>query len=293
MDDKLLFVQFPHPGGEQGQDRDRAGWKSWNRGLHRRKFLEQVGTYVGGAKAEKILFWGEWEPESKVQRIENPLPCGPRFIHEPRYVLPKSYKGLQNTDPFVFGEGFLYGFCKQPSFRQLSNLEPGSIILFGSCKDGGFVLDTLFVVGNRQRIDHAGAKDLEGRIPREYLEVTVLPWYGNVAKAKGCAKPQKCRLYFGATLENRVHGMFSFFPCQPDKADSRGFVRPQLDPRKKLKRVLNPRKCTGVKYSSVRGLTEMKSVWDDVVKQVKDNHLELGVYAEMPKKCLRSPCPRW
>lgn len=30
----------------------------------------------------------------------------PRFIYEPYYVVPKSYEGLENTDPFVFGEQF-------------------------------------------------------------------------------------------------------------------------------------------------------------------------------------------
>ncbi len=290
MDEKLLFVQFLHPGGEHGQD--CPGWKCWNRGIHKRKFLKRPGRYDGSRGVQEILFWGEWEAESSVQCIERPTDHGPRFIHEPCYVVPKPYRRLQNTDPFVFGEEFLYGFCKQPTFRQLSHLKPGSIILFGSCKDGGFVLDTLFVVGNCPPVQHSSAKDLEGKIPREHSEVTVLPWYHNLGKPKECAQGQKCRLYFGATPNNPIDDMYSFFPCQPYEAGSRGFARPQLDPRKKLKRVLNATKCTGVKYSSVRDLTEMKSLWDEVVKQVKDNHTELGVYAEMPKECLRSPSPR-
>jgi hypothetical protein len=235
-----------------------------------------------------MLFWGEWKPESKVQRIERRDDDGPRFIHEPCYVVPKSYKGLQNTDPFVFGEEFLYGFCKQPTFRQLSNLEPGSVILFGSCKDNEFVLGTLFVVGNRHPIDHSSVNDLVGRVSRQYMEVTVFPWHKNAAKGRACAgtSSQKCRLYFGARPDNAVHGMYSFFPCQPYQAESGGFARPKID----LKRVVNPKKCAGVKYQSDLGLDEMKLLWDKVVEQVKEQGLALGVYAKMPESKAHSPC---
>lgn len=223
-----------------------------------------------------------------MQRIEHRVDVGPRFIHEPCYVVPESYKGLQNTDPFVSGEEFLYGFCKQPTFGQLAKLKPGSIILFGSCKGGGFVLDTLFVVGNRPHVDHSSAKDLkgqEGHIPQEYMEVTVRPWYESVGKANGCARPQKCRLYFGATPDNPAHnGTYSFFPCQPYEAGSRGFARPKIDLIIDCEHVINPRKRICVKFTALR-LDAMKSLWDRVVEQVKGRHLELGVYAQMPEKC--------
>jgi hypothetical protein len=291
MDDKLLFVQFPHPGGEHGED--LADWKCWNHDDHKRKFLRRAGKYAGCSKVQEILFWGEWEPESKVQRIKNPLPCGPRSIHEPCYIVPGRYRGLQNTDPFVFGKEFLYGVCKQPTFRQLRHLKPGSIILFGSYKDGGFVLDTLFVVGNRPPLGHSSAKDLEGHVRKRYLDVTVKPWYKNSARGRGCgaASRQKCRLYFGATPDNPVDGMYSFFPCQPYKANSRGFARPRI----RLPNRINDNLNQGVRFrdkdrTEQLELTAMKSLWDKVVKQVKDQHLKLGVYAEMPEKCSHSPC---
>jgi hypothetical protein len=291
MDDKLLFVQYPHPGGEHGQD--CPGWKCWNRGFHKRKFLKRPGRYVGSREVQEILFWGEWEAESSAQRIEHPIDHGPRFIHEPFYVLPKHYKGLQNSDPFVFGEEFLYGFCKQSHFSQLAHLRSGSVILLGSCKDGGFVLDMLFVVGNCPPIDHSSAKDLKGKIPPVYLDVTVLPWYGNVGKVKGCAQRQKCRLYFGATPDNPVNGMYSFFPCEPYGVNAKGFARPRISLSGRIRDNLKRgAKFRGKDRTERLGPAAMKMLWDEVVKQVEDNQLELGVYAEMPKKRLRSPCPR-
>jgi len=289
MDEKLLFVQFLHPGEEHGKD--LPGWKCWNRGKHKRKFLKRSGKYVGCPGMQEILFWGEWEPESKVQRIEKPVPPGPCFIHEPCYVVPKSYRGLQNTDPFVFGEQFLYAVCLQRTFRQLSHLAPGTVILFGSCKDNGFVLDTLFVVGNRPPVDHSSAKDLEGRVCKGYFEVTVNPWYKNSARGGACAtaNSQKCRLYFGASPDNPVHGMFSFFPCCRYEVDSTGLARPKIDLGIDLKQLVNPNKCAGVKYTPL-GLDGMKSLWDKVVEKVKNEHLEMGVYAEMPERCSDSPC---
>ena len=135
MDDKLLLVQFTHPGKEH--EPDDGLLKRWNKRPrpHKRKFLKQNGRYLAGGKVAegKVLFWGEWEPESTVERkIDEPILRGPRFIYEPYYVVPRSYNGLENTDPFVFGEQFHYTVCKQRTFTQLRHLLPGSVILFGS-----------------------------------------------------------------------------------------------------------------------------------------------------------------
>jgi hypothetical protein len=64
--ERRCFVQFIHPGGEHWPDRgDR---KFWNREAHRRKFLKGRGRYITGGEAREgeIVFWGEWEPESRV-----------------------------------------------------------------------------------------------------------------------------------------------------------------------------------------------------------------------------------
>ncbi|MGO9166978.1 MAG: hypothetical protein ACLP56_08895, partial [Candidatus Sulfotelmatobacter sp.] len=67
MDDKLLFVQFPHPGGEHRPD--GGSIKKWNRKphQHQRKFLKRAGRYISNGQIVEgeMLFWGEWEPESR------------------------------------------------------------------------------------------------------------------------------------------------------------------------------------------------------------------------------------
>jgi len=151
MDEKLCMVQFLHPGGEHRPDVGAV--KRWNTREHKRKFLVRPGKYVADAKllAGEIEFWGEWEPESRVVKaIADPTPHSPRFIYDPYYVLPDSYVGLQNTDPFVFGEQFQYTGCQQRTSNgatQLRFLSRGSVILFGSCENrNAFTLDTVFVV---------------------------------------------------------------------------------------------------------------------------------------------------
>src|SRR5450759_1044192 len=112
------FVQFIHPGSEHGL---HGGLKPWNTGEHRRKFLQERGSYLktpdAAAQTGELVFWGEWEPESEGKKIVSPLPDGPCWVHRPYYVRPESYRGdgsclrsggLQNTDPFVFGDRFLY-----------------------------------------------------------------------------------------------------------------------------------------------------------------------------------------
>jgi len=176
--EKIRFVQFLHPGGEHKPDRGR--YISWNRGKHKRKFIKQDGYYLdenNRMMKDKIVFWGEWEPQSVVAgegKIDNPVHHGPKYIYEPYYDLDEAKKKdgkrsdsidckgglLQNTDPFVFGDRFLYGICKQcrkTGPTKLTCLEKGAIIVFGSCKEQRFVVDTIFVVGDY--IDYTCTED--------------------------------------------------------------------------------------------------------------------------------------
>jgi hypothetical protein len=197
------------------------------------------GKYVAGAKLleGEMEFWGEWEPDSRVVKsIADPIPHGPRFIYEPYYVLPESYIGLQNTDPFVFGERFHYTGCQQRTTNgstQLRYLSRGSVILFGSCEDkSAFVLDTVFVVDRWIDHDRANyAQILRGAISQEYMQVTISAWYQEPSEKDSCAavgQQETWRLYFGASYEKPLGGMYSFFPCRPYDAGSKGFARPAI-----------------------------------------------------------------
>jgi hypothetical protein len=287
MPDKLCFVQFIHPGGEH--EPDFGAHKSWNKGNHKRKFLRQRGKYVarGTMETGEIVFWGEWEPESVADRkIQDPLPRGPRFIYTPYYVVPKTYNGFQNTDPFVFGEQFRYTWCQQRG-TQLRHLSEGSVILFGSCEGKtAFVVDTVFVV--EHWIEHTKTDYLRvlAGTSQEYREVTIFPGYqAPSGEHRACLVADArdtWRLYFGANFENPVHGMYSYFPCLPYEANSKGFVRPKISLSGKITENL----YQGKKYSEQPTLDTMKLLWDRVAEQVKAQGLALGVYAEMPERRL-------
>jgi hypothetical protein len=182
MRDRHCFVQFIHPGGEHRPD--DGDLKHWNRDQHRRKFLRTWGRYVtdGHLREAELEFWGEWEPESRViQRYNAVVHGGPHFLYEPFFIR-HSNGWRQNTDPFVFGDRFIYTGCLQHTKcgpTQLRYLSPGSLILFGSCyQKDRFVIDTVFVVSER-RVDHDRSNYsnvLKATVSNTYRSVTVDPW---------------------------------------------------------------------------------------------------------------------
>ncbi len=206
-------------------------------------------------------------------------------MHRPFWSPPASYRDLQNTDPFVFGDRFHYTGCLQYTKNgptQLRNLARGSVILFGSNRGrSNFVVDTVFVVADC--VDHSlrdYKRKLEGVVSETYASVTLAPWYGELV---GCNTPDRdrsYRLYLGATVENPIDGMFSFFPCRPASASSQGFARPSLripgviTPTMTQNKRLNPRQSNG----------EITLLWDDVVRQVIGQGVALGTHADLPGK---------
>ena len=255
----IYIVQFTHPGAQHTLSpiERRNGIKEWNTGEHRRKYMIAEGQYVinGGAALstkQDLLFWGEWEPMSKIVKTYHfkDYTVNPKYLHSPFLKINK--KGLvqhvvikgsgtivpsavgcgggkkvccnyQNTDPFVFDDSFYYSCCKQ-SFRTLRQLDPGSIILFGSTimntKYGGpcFAIDTVFVVDDRRDYT-AGTykKDLAGFIP---------PYYDQIMGFNSWANPtQPYTCYKGASFRQPIDGMFSYVPCHPADNALTGFPR--------------------------------------------------------------------
>jgi hypothetical protein len=287
VEDVLMpdFVQFIHPGGEHGPD--RQGQKAWNLGEHRRKFLRVDGRYIeqlGDSPTDSpLVLWGEWEPESDVAPISDSVAAGPRWLHQPYYVRPEAYKNgdlvHQNTDPFVFGDRFLYTLCRQwrgstqrPTL--LRDLEPGSLILFGSLKGGEFVLDTAFVVAEGVLHDfHSWPNVLDGAISETYIDVTMHPTY---AWGEGA----ELRLYSGAMADDPLDGMFSFVPCLPASAGANGFARPAI----KLNGFVAQGLMMG--FKTTRGLPAEKiaTLWNSVTEQVIDADLALGTSLALPER---------
>jgi hypothetical protein len=293
------IVQFTHPGAEHGPDSQAKSHKPWNYGAHRRKFIRATGDYVDAQnrliQGESLLFWGEWEPPSDVERLaKRPDKFYPRWLHHPYLpaVIPTgaasacspagnicdpkcAEAGPQNTDPFVFEGAFKYFVCKQArvNFTKttgMATLEAGSVILFGSTsgrerKDAFFQLDTVFVIKDWIEYDPSDLKSV-----RSHPEVS--PLYDQLALSKAFPKAVgtsiKLRLYRGATLSDPVNGMYSFSPARVCTAPPVGFQRVKLkatDFKTKLKgsEFLTNNLQSAPKYTK-GSADEIKSAWLEI-----------------------------
>jgi hypothetical protein len=281
------FVQFMHPGGEHGPDMGTE--MAWNVHDHKRKFLRLRGeacpTTDPGLPPlrRELVFWGEWEPESETEELSDSVPGGPHWIHRPYYVPPLAFRRsgqvVQNTDPFVYGDRFLYTLCRQwkksggvKRPTALRDLDVGSLILFGSNKDDSFVLDTVFVVGASVLHDASSWPTVtRGLVPDAYADVTLRPtyeWGGG----------EELRLYFGATPADPVDGMFSFVPSAPADNAVPGFARPAID----LKGLITPELKMGAKLARDLSLGRIKAIWEEVARQVLERGLYLGTRFDVP-----------
>jgi hypothetical protein len=270
----LMFVQFPHPGSEH---RPRGPVMDWNRREHARKFLKTTGRFQldGRWQDGPVTFWGEWEPQSRVVEtyLEAP-PDTPRWLHEPYWEAPRHRGLLQNTDPLVFGDEFLYSSCRQTRNARLRRLAPGSLILFGSKLRSEFVLDTVFVVGPRAEDFRRGAS---GHVACPDWIRTVL--FEPLREGRGPAT-ENFRLYRGRRPDDAPDGPFSFVPCRPFAAARVTFPRPAV---RLSRRWIEPNLAMGAKATPATD-AEIRSLWDDVVGQVIEAGLGLAVHLEPPPR---------
>ena len=240
---------------------------------HVRKLLVAPGSYrteiEGEELLDEIVFWGEWEA---VSRYERPYDFG---VHRP--LAPARDQrpcNPQNTDPFVFGERFLYTVCGQTRVqaKQIHNLAAGSVIVFGSVLDYRFVCDTVFVVAESVPHTQSTWRDvLEQHVPGEFITTTLEPIYA-VRQRK---KPQYT-LHIGATPARPVDGLFSFVPCRPARQGR--FERPRVDDLPGLPSG-NKR---AVRFNESIAPDEVAKVWRRLAQRVLDCGLALGTYVEVP-----------
>jgi len=268
-----VFVQFPHPGEEHNPG--KAKRHPWNRGNHRRKFLRCNGRYLDpydSSQEAPLVFWGEWEAPSYVSDRWPEDGELPRFLHEPVWEYPTDGGARQNTDPWVFGDCFLYSNCKQLTQPALRALPRGSVILFGSGRGGNFILDTVFVV-----------KDMQRLIPRQPPQIDEA---FRVCTIEALVTDSACSgeafvLYRGATYRDPIGGMYSFVPCRrADRAGQR-FRRPAIVLASDY---LNPKSTqspSGVKKP--RSVEQVRQQWDCVRSQVIDAGCLLGVWFSTPR----------
>ena len=285
---KRCFVQFPHPGKEHGPNSGCVWHKKPSN--HRRKFMQLHGNWIEGdgtTQTGDLWAWGEWEPESEIVGEFITLGANsqcPRFLWKPYYI-PKTDleckdKKLHNTDPFIFGNCFLYSNCGQEaqSKRVLKELAQGSVIAFGSGKKINdrptWTLDTVMVV--KDFVDYApctAREELKDWAPDTFLDV---------CGGSFSASPEsvRFRLYRGATPDCPVEGMYSFIPATP-AGGGKNFPRPQIDLPAKY---FNPKSWQFPKgLKCARSYDELRSLWECLVAQVRNVGLVLGTHAELPK----------
>jgi hypothetical protein len=242
----LSIVQFFHPGKEHGYDKNCSEngcfIKDWNtlftkRGKendHKRKFLLNEGSYVKDEKRHegKLLFWGEWEPPSKVTELKqqtnsSQYGINPNYLHRPFlpsddqlriYHEKKHY--YHNSDPFVFGNNFIYGICRQKHIKNLRSLKEGSLIIFGSSVNHRFVIDTVFVV--KTATPYLSLNDITKMNLGKYPDIATK---FITDKNNMIDPPYGLTLYTGATFDDPINGMYSFVPAKVYNGEEIGFPR--------------------------------------------------------------------
>ena len=292
MTDEIHFVQCLHPGAEHRPPRGSV--MPWNCGPHRRKFVQQCGrcrlTPDDEAGLEGDLhFWAEWEPESAlIREFDGDSDGWPRYLHKPLFIARDTHAGLQNTDPFVFGDRFYYCICQQRGVMQ--RLDRGSVILFGSCRRNSFALDTVFVVASWEPYDRDNYRQLN--VPAVYRDVALAPLFAgsgsDSCQNKTCGEGVLARLYHGATVDAPVEGMFSFFPCLQAE-ESVGFARPVIC----LPGVITNNLSQGFRAGPKIDVDTSHHLWSEVVRQVLDHRLAIGIYAELTVDQEALPVPNW
>jgi hypothetical protein len=332
------IVQFFHPKPEHSYDKncsnDDCLIKDWNNITidHKRKFLLNKGSYIKDDKKHdgELLFWGEWEPPSSVTKLKQQTYCppygiNPQYLHRPflpsddqlRKYQEKNY--YQNTDPFVFGNNFIYGICLQ-KMQSLRRLEPGSLILFGSCVNYRFVIDTIFVVKTAD--PYYSLDDIKKLKLEKYSDIVtqfIINKCGKIDPSHGLT------LYTGATFDDQIHGVYSFVPAKVFNGEEIGFPRffmPNEFYESKNNRInkyfsecpiegerIIERKNQGIKITSA-SIEEISAFWEYIKTEVSKDHV-LGVNFKMPEvdddfhwkkenwypplnskkgSCVRSPC---
>ena len=312
------IIQFIHPGGEHGYDviernKYKKNWhillsKNGKKLDHQRKFMVNEGSYIENdiLQKGKLLFWGEWEPTSLVETLNQPqiyikkIDRYPEYLHFP-YLPPKetikqyqdenrrNISTYQNTDPFIFGNNFRYAICHQKHYTRLKNLEIGSLILFGSSIDSRFVIDTVFVVGDKKTYNTSNIENI-GCDDTFYPEI-VLKMTCKNDKSDG----EQYTLYYGATYKDRAkfNGMFSFVPAKKYSGEKQGFPRFYFSDdfynseNNKLNKYISKGLTQGIKSNSEYkiSINEVKVFWEYIKNEVSKNYI-LGINFEMPNETI-------
>lgn len=292
---QVQVVQFVHPGFEYhrrehvGARSTRFGLMGWKAGksTHDRKFMLTTGSLFDWNAGQEhvsvsIVFWGEWEGPSVFWRVNSRGEPYASIVHAPFRPAHYPSGSVQNTDPMVFGEAFIYSNCLQASRPALRALRPGSIVLFGrharpTGRPPYFSLDTCLVVDRVASLTPIPfAPDRWGT---DLLADSVLcPLHSEGANGR-------LTVYFGKRHQSGDTKPFSFFPARIALAASPPlFARPELRPVGALNGVVNPELRQSIKLSPQVTLADRDAIWAEVLRQVTEQGCGLGYWASPPPR---------
>lgn len=182
---------------------------------------------------------------------------------------------MLNTDPCVFGRSFKYSNCRQTPTGVMRQLANGSLIVFCSRINGDFYLDTVFVVEGTGT-DYKTAADINS-CSSEYKNLTL-----------NLLPPGNYTLYRGArpSRENCKGQCFSFTPARLATMEN-ATERCKLN-LASLNKVVgedafnlnNWRRASATEVED----EQIKSVWEETVRQVTGQGFVLGVHFDWPEK---------
>jgi len=284
-----MKIQLNHPGHQKsfrlGHGYRQIGnqiIREWsNDNVHFRKFIQNNGHYINGLNPTQadLYFWGEWEGNS----FFNPFPKNdyrkfPNGLHKPFHST--VIRGLQNTDPYIYGDGFKYCVCKQTG--RLTSLILDDLILFGTVVPSlkKFYIDTVFVINdhdlssNVQATSGAGYTQAYKEETLEQLNQYLLP--PTIMNSN--------RIYHSKTWWND-NDYFSFVPCKLSY-DNIGFERLFIElGNKTFQLSSNP---TGKSFLK-KCVLSSHDLWKEIVKVCLEQGFKLGVKFDEPifNNCLQ------
>lgn len=305
----VCAAQLIHSGAEHSRGtlipRIQLRFKEWNRiknkkacNSHKRKYVRHTGDYINGddirVNGKCIDFWCEWEAES-ISRSVIKKACKynhqfPKNIHYPIHIPETerkknrvefgkesfSLKTGTNTDPFVFGDEFYYTCCKE---KLKKSADIGSLILFGSCvlkNEQKFIVDTIFVVRDIVTEENPEYEELKKK--NKVFKETVLDVVNNDSC---CSNKDEKAIFVGATYENQIDGMFSFFPCH-ESTNRDIFDRVSLTADDIHKGILT--NIRNYHYLVLNDKAEIKRIWDNIVDECREKGYLLGIRADLPQE---------
>ena len=250
---------------------------AWNTGEHRRKFRVAPGHWLdsdqGTGKAE-LVFWGEWEPPSRVERS-----CPPRAGCLERSTVPllggaTRQRVSAEHHPWVFGDRMIYSVCKTD---RRATEAPSDLHAAADARVGDLLwLDHQRGVLRRHRVRRRLGGTLGFR-PTSLSSISTRHSRRctgrSVASREGDAH-RSLTLYRGATADEPVEGMFSFVPARRADLDDPRFLRPPVESK-----FINP-----ASQQSPRGskcalpMETLRGTWDGLREQILDAGLLLATW---------------